>query len=131
MTYTVEMTVSAFEAIRIDCQAPLNAQRWIERMWDAVASLECSPGRGATAAEAAFLAYAVRHLRVGEQLLLFTVNDDERRARVVGSFLGPAGSGAGRYDGDSGGCGHGSLRAGEYQRRFDDGVVALRYRIRS
>ena len=89
--YTVELTDAALYAITVharyiavDGQAPENAKRWLERMWDAVDSLEQSPGRAAKAQEDAYVVYEVRQLVVGSHLLLFTVDDDKRTVWVLG-----------------------------------------------
>lgn len=90
MIYTVEMTASAFQAIRtqarfiaIECQAPVSAKRWVERVWDVVDSLERYPRRGALAAEDAFVPYEVRQLYCGSHRLLFTIDDQSRKVRVL------------------------------------------------
>jgi plasmid stabilization system protein ParE len=90
-TYTVELTETALSAISeqaryiaIEAQAPLNAQRWLESIWDAVDSLEQFPRRGALAQEDEYLEYEVRKLVVGSHLLLFTVDDDRRTVWIVG-----------------------------------------------
>ena len=73
MRYVVEITDSAFELIRaqasyiaIDCQAPLNASRWLEQVWDAIDGLETMPNRHNLAPESAFKSYEVRRAVVGE-----------------------------------------------------------------
>ena len=78
--YSVELTDAAFAAIRdharhiaVTDHAPETAKRWLERVWDAVDSLEHSPRRAAKAQEDAYVAYEVRQLVVGNHLLLFTV----------------------------------------------------------
>jgi len=89
--YTVEITDAAFVAIRnqarhiaIECQAPENAKRWLEQVWDAVDSLEHFPRRAAKAQEAEFVPYEVRQLVVGSHLILFTIDDDHRKVWIVG-----------------------------------------------
>ncbi len=89
--YSVEITDAAFVAIRkharyiaIESQAPENAKRWLERVWDAVESLERLPRRAAKAQEDEFLAYEVRQRVVGSHLLLFTIDDEPRKVWVVG-----------------------------------------------
>ncbi len=84
--YSVEMTDAAFVAIRkharyiaVESQSPENAKRWLERVWDAVDSLEHLPRRGAKAQEDAFVAYEVRQLVVGSHLLLFSMTSFRRR----------------------------------------------------
>jgi plasmid stabilization system protein ParE len=52
MTHTVEITDAAYDAIRaqaryiaVDCQAPLNASRWLKKVWDAIDGLAHMPAR--------------------------------------------------------------------------------------
>ncbi len=89
--YSVEITDAAFVATRkharyiaVESQSPENAKRWLERVWDAVDSLEDWPRRAAKAQEDEFLAYEVRQFMVGSHLLLFTIDDDQRKVWVVG-----------------------------------------------
>ena len=89
--YVVEITGTAFVAIRnqarhiaIECQSPENAKRWLERVWDAVDSLEQFPRRAAKAQEDEFVSYEVRQLVVGSHLILFTIDDDHRKVWIVG-----------------------------------------------
>lgn len=62
--YSVELTDAALAAITaqaqyiaVESQAPLNAERWLERIWDAVDSLEQFPHRAAKAEEDAYAKY--------------------------------------------------------------------------
>jgi len=89
--YSVEMTDAALAAITaqanyiaIEDQAPLNAERWLARIWDAVDSLEQSPRRAAKAEEDAYVEYEVRRLVIDSHLLLFTIDDDSRKVWVIG-----------------------------------------------
>lgn len=89
--FSVEITDAALAAIAdqaryiaIECQAPLNAQRWLERVWDAVDSLERSPGRGPKAQEDAYVRYEVRQLIVGNHLVLFTIDEEDRKVWIIG-----------------------------------------------
>ena len=70
--------------IAVEAQAPENARRWLERVWNAVDSLEQSPRRAGMAEEDAYVEYEVRRLVVGSHLLLFTVDDEHRMVRVIG-----------------------------------------------
>ena len=90
-TYAVELTATAQSAIAaqaryiaVEEHAPLDAQRWLERVWDAVDSLERWPFRAAHAEEDAYVRYEVRQLIIGRHLLLFTVNDKQRKVWVIG-----------------------------------------------
>ena len=83
--YSVELTDAAIDAIivqaryiAVEALAPLNAQRCLEAVWDAVDSLEQWPRRAVLAEEDAYVSYEVRQLVVGGHLLLFTVDDDRR-----------------------------------------------------
>lgn len=85
--YAVELTEAALAAITanaryiaVEGQAPVNAQRWLERIWDAVDSLAQSPRRAAKAEENAYVGYEVRQLAIDSRLLLFAV--DGRRSKV-------------------------------------------------
>ena len=91
MTYTVEITDAAFEAIgdqaryiAIDCQAPLNASRWLEQVWDAIDDLEHLPSRHNLAPENAFKTYEVRRVLVGDYLVLFTIDEGAYKVWVIG-----------------------------------------------
>ncbi len=89
--YVVELTDTASAAIiaqaryvAVEAQAPMNAQHWLEKVWDAVESLEQRPRRAAKAVEDAYLVYEVRQLVVGSHLLLFTVDDEHGKVWIVG-----------------------------------------------
>ncbi len=89
--FTVELTDATLGAIAaqahyiaVEAQAPLNAQRWLERIWDAVGSLEQWPRRAARAKEDAYVEYEVRQLVVGSHLLLFTIDDDRKKVWIIG-----------------------------------------------
>ena len=52
MSYVVEVGDSELQSIReyarfiaIERKAPLNTQRWLERLWDAIDGLEALPSR--------------------------------------------------------------------------------------
>ena len=91
MKYAVEITDTAFEAIRaqaryiaVDRRAPMNASRWLKKVWAAVAGLETFPRRHNLAAEDAYKAYEVRRALVGDYLILFTVDDPAGKVWVIG-----------------------------------------------
>lgn len=80
-SYAVELTAAALAAITeqaryiaIDGGALENRKRWLERVWDAVDSLENLPRRATKAHEDDYIAYEVRQLVVDSHLLLFTVS---------------------------------------------------------
>lgn len=91
MSYRVEVTDQAYVAIRqytryiaVECESPLNAARWLEKVWDAVDSLERWPRRCPLAPEDQFRPYEIRMRIVGDHLLLFTVDNDAKAVWVIG-----------------------------------------------
>ncbi len=89
--YAVELTDAALAAITaqahciaVEAHAPLNAERWLGRIWDAVVSLEQQPRRAAKAEEDAYVEYEVRRLVIDSHLLLFTIDDDRRKVWIIG-----------------------------------------------
>jgi plasmid stabilization system protein ParE len=89
--YSVEITDAAFVAIRrharyiaVESQAPQNAARWLERIWDAIESLEQWPRRAPMAAEDALVSYEVRQLVIDNHFLLFTIDDGLRKVWILG-----------------------------------------------
>jgi len=89
--YVVELTDAALAAITeharyiaIERRSPKNAERWLERVWDAVDSLEKLPRRAAKAQEDDYVDYEVWQLVVDSHLLLFTVDDDKRTVWIIG-----------------------------------------------
>ncbi len=89
--YAVELTATSRSAIAdqaryiaVEEHAPLEAQRWLERIWDALDSLERWPFRAAHAEEDAFVSYEVRQLVIDSHLLLFTVSDEQRKVWIIG-----------------------------------------------
>lgn len=91
MKYVVEITDAAFELVRqqaryiaIDCNAPLNASRWLEQVWDVIDGLETMPNRHMLAPEDAFKSYEVRRAIVGDYFILFTIDAGAQRVWVIG-----------------------------------------------
>lgn len=89
--YAVELTDAALTAITEHAryiaregQAPMGAQRWLDKVWDAVDSLSRWPLRAPRAAEDAYVKLEVRQLLVGSHLLLFAVDEALRTVWVVG-----------------------------------------------
>ncbi|MEN8149309.1 MAG: type II toxin-antitoxin system RelE/ParE family toxin [Planctomycetota bacterium] len=89
--YAVEVTDAALAAIRAqamyiaeEARAPENARRWLERILDAVMSLEQWPRRAARAEEDGYVKFEVRRLVVGSHLLLFTLDDEQRKVWIIG-----------------------------------------------
>jgi len=91
MKYTVQITDAAYAAIAdqaryiaVTCRAPLNAQRWLQKIWDAIDGLEQFPHRHALAAENEFKRYEVRRALVGDYLILFTIDDEGKNVWIIG-----------------------------------------------
>lgn len=91
MKYRVQITDPAFEAIRSaalfiadDRKAPLNAQRWLEGLWDAIDTLERMPGRCVLAAESYYRSFEIRKLIYGNYLVLFNLDEKEKVVYVIG-----------------------------------------------
>jgi hypothetical protein len=89
--YRVEATDTAMKAIAaqasyvaIETQAPDNAIRWLEQVWDAIESLEILPHRAPRAEEDAYVEYDVRQLVVGSHLLLYTPDETRQTVWIVG-----------------------------------------------
>ena len=91
MNYTVILSPLALQQIDeyIDYiaeeqQAPLNASRMFERIWDAKDSLEMFPNRCPYAPENDIRDYEIRMRIVNSCLLLFTVDEQRRVVNVIG-----------------------------------------------
>ncbi|MFA9478779.1 type II toxin-antitoxin system RelE/ParE family toxin [Phycisphaerales bacterium AB-hyl4] len=81
-------------------KAPLNAQRWLEGLWDAVDTLETWPTRCSLAPENAYRPFEIRKLNHGSHLILFTINKEQATVYVIGLRHGmqePASRGAPCY----------------------------------
>jgi toxin ParE1/3/4 len=70
--------------IAVDCQAPHNGQRWLERVFDAAETLATFPRRCGLAPENDLRDYEVRRLLIGDYFLLFTIVDKDRTVWVIG-----------------------------------------------
>jgi hypothetical protein len=89
--YAVEVSDTAWIAIAVQARhiaenagAPGPAARWLERIWQAIESLERWPRRASLAEEDAMVDYEVRRLTVDEQLLLFTIDNSRSTVLSVG-----------------------------------------------
>ena len=89
--FRVEVTDVAMAAITAqasyiahDAHAPLGAQRWVDRVWEAVDSLREFPRRAPRAEEDAYVDYEVRELVVGTHLILFRIDDERETVFVIG-----------------------------------------------
>jgi len=95
MTSTVKITADAEASIReqaryiaIDEQAPLNAARWLERVYAATDSLDKWPRRCAIADEDRYRPYEIRKLGIDGYLLLFTIVDETNTVWVIATRHG-------------------------------------------
>jgi toxin ParE1/3/4 len=91
MTYRVEVSGNAKAAIReyvrfiaVERKAPISAERWLAKVWDAIDSLEYFPHRCQFAPENELQTYKVRMRRVGNYLLLFTIDEATKTVHVIG-----------------------------------------------
>lgn len=91
MTYRVLVTPTARSQlleqaryIAVDCQAPLNAARWLERIFSAAGTLADFPSRCALAPENDFRDYELRRLLIGDYFLLFTIVESEQTVWAIG-----------------------------------------------
>ena len=85
--YTDQVRNAVLEQARyiaVDCCAPINAERWLERVWDAVDSLEQWPRRCSLAQENDFRSFEIRNISVDGYLLAYTIDDDARTVWVIG-----------------------------------------------
>jgi plasmid stabilization system protein ParE len=91
MSYEVEVTDRALKGIQeivhyiaVDQAAPLNAQGWLEGLWDAIDSLQHFPRRCARAEEDRFRPFELRKLVHESLLILFTIDDEKQTVFVLG-----------------------------------------------
>lgn len=91
MRYAVKLTATVVDQvtryarfIAEERQAPENALRWLERVYDAIETLDQSPHRCALAPENAHRPYEIRRLLIGRYLALFTIDEAKRVVHVIG-----------------------------------------------
>ena len=91
MSYRVLITLAArakileqARYIAVDGQSPVNAARWLERVFDASDTLSAFPQRCPVAAENDFRDYEVRRLLVWDHALLFTIVESDQTVWVIG-----------------------------------------------
>lgn len=91
MRYTVRLTATTVEQvtryarfIAIERQSPENAQRWLERVYNAIETLSHSPRRCSLAPEDAYRPYEIRRLLIGRYLALFTIDESKKSVHVIG-----------------------------------------------
>jgi plasmid stabilization system protein ParE len=95
MTYRVIITAQALdkiseqvEFIAVKSSAPLNAARWLERVFDAAESLESMPRRFPSAPESAHHAEDVRAFSIDGFLLLFVIRDADQTVHILSARHG-------------------------------------------
>ena len=91
MRYSVGITDAAFDAIRqharyiaVDCQSPLNAKKWLQKVFDEIDALEHMPARHNLAPESDFKTYEIRRALIGDYLILFTIDETASMVWVIG-----------------------------------------------
>jgi len=91
MRYTVKLSVTVVEQITEYAlfiaeqrRAPENAQRWLERVYAAIETLDRMPQRCVLAPENAHRPYEIRRLLIGQYLALFTIDEEKRAVHVIG-----------------------------------------------
>lgn len=60
------------------------AERWVDRVYDAIETLDVSPRRFELAEEDAHRSYEIRRLIFGNYLALYTIDDGRKTVKVVG-----------------------------------------------
>lgn len=60
------------------------AEEWVQRVYDAIESLDFMPGRYALAAESPRLGKQVRRILIGKYIANYIIDDSEAVVRVVG-----------------------------------------------
>ncbi|MGC9261248.1 MAG: type II toxin-antitoxin system RelE/ParE family toxin [Phycisphaerae bacterium] len=73
---------TAFEYIHKD--SPVLAQRWLQTLYDKIASLEKFPERCAIAPDSAFVGEELRHMVVRSHRVIFRLEKSRRSVQVVG-----------------------------------------------
>jgi len=91
MRYTVKLSATVVDQITDYAlfiakqrRAPEIAQRWLERVYDAIDTLDRMPHRCALAPENAHRPYEIRRLLIGQYLALFTIDEEKRAVHVIG-----------------------------------------------
>lgn len=91
MRYAVKLTATVVEQITEyalfiakERRAPETAQRWLERVYDAIDTLDHAPHRCTLAPENVHRPYEIRRLLIGRYLALFTIDETKRAVHVIG-----------------------------------------------
>lgn len=73
--------ISAFDYI--DDRAPLNAERWLRKLYSSIASLENFPHRCALARECQFLDEELRQLVFKSHRIVFRIEEEQGIVRII------------------------------------------------
>ena len=96
MRYEVHTGEQAFDAIRqaaryiaVDCQSPLNAKRWLERLWDKIDDLEEMPRRFAVdEVYTRRVDHPTHKMVFGRYLVFYQVDEQGQRVDIVDFVAG-------------------------------------------
>ncbi|MFI4859489.1 MAG: type II toxin-antitoxin system RelE/ParE family toxin [Phycisphaerales bacterium JB063] len=91
MIYEVHIGEQVFDAIRravryivVDCDSPVNAERWLGNLWDRIDELELMPRRfGVDEVYTSQVGCATHKLVFGAYLVYYQVDDGRGRVNVV------------------------------------------------
>ena len=88
--YRVQVVPAAIAAIeeqflyiRDEQHSPLEAARWLSRVWTAIDGLEFLPGRFLFAPENDYRTYEVRRVVLDNHLLLFTIDEAQQTVYIL------------------------------------------------
>ncbi len=91
MSYDVKLTPIAraqileqARYIAVDCDAPLNAEHWLDDVLTSADTLADFPQRCTLAPENKLREYEIRRLLIGDYFLLFTIVENDRTVWVIG-----------------------------------------------
>jgi plasmid stabilization system protein ParE len=89
VTYAVFITPAAEAEIRetftyIHRDAPLNAQRWLTRLYEQIDTLELFPNRCPVAPDSEHMGQELRHLLFESHRIIFRVETEARIVRILG-----------------------------------------------
>jgi len=95
MNFRVKLTYLARRSIldqaahiAVESQAPLNAQRWLDRVDQVIDSLAMWPRRHPLAFEDTLRDYEIRQANTDGFVLLFTIDDDLKEVRILAAQHG-------------------------------------------
>jgi len=86
--YRVELTPTAEAELwddftYISDRAPMNAQRWLLGIYEAIDSLETFPARCAIAPEAQYVDDPLRHLLFKSHRIIFHIDEQQKVVRIL------------------------------------------------